>query len=168
MEQLGIDPIMILVQIINFALLLFVLKRFLYKPVLSAIQKRQETLEEITQGKEKIESKKKKLEEEEKKLRKEVQEAKEELLEEARLEAQKEKREIIEKANQNAKEILKNADQQAKRVVEEAEEEMRAAATEIASGMVTKVLAEIMDQEKKSDTVETAIRKLEGMEIKNV
>ena len=42
MEKLGIDPFSIGVQVVNFFLLLFVLKKFLYKPVVDMIKKKEQ------------------------------------------------------------------------------------------------------------------------------
>lgn len=40
--QFGVEPILLLAQVVNFVILLYLLKRFFYKPVLSMIQKREE------------------------------------------------------------------------------------------------------------------------------
>jgi len=45
MEKLGIDAQLIVLQAINFAILLYVLNRFLYKPVLGMLAKRKEQIE---------------------------------------------------------------------------------------------------------------------------
>lgn len=165
MEQLGIDPVMILVQIFNFALLLFVMKRYLYKPILSVIQKRRETLEDIAKGKQTIEEKLNDLQEEEKKLRQVIQQEKEQLLDEARRQAQQEKKELIEKANANAKEILKKADQQAQRITKNANQQIQEEAVKIASVMVIKIMSETIGEDQKSRSVEDAINRLEQVEV---
>jgi len=59
MEQLGIDPLLILVQIINFGLLLFILKKVLYKPVISAIKDREEKSDKLEKQYQEIEELKK-------------------------------------------------------------------------------------------------------------
>ncbi|MBI4239732.1 F0F1 ATP synthase subunit B [Candidatus Uhrbacteria bacterium] len=45
LEKLGIDWRILIAQIVNFGVLLFVLHRFLYKPVLAILQKRADTIE---------------------------------------------------------------------------------------------------------------------------
>lgn len=45
LSKLGIDGRILIAQIVNFGLLLFVLHRFLYKPVLAMLQKRADTIE---------------------------------------------------------------------------------------------------------------------------
>lgn len=39
-EKLGINPLLLIAQIVNFLILLFVLKRFLYKPIITLLDKR--------------------------------------------------------------------------------------------------------------------------------
>lgn len=46
LNKFGFDPVMLAAQIVNFLIILYLLKRFLYKPVLEVIKKRQENIEE--------------------------------------------------------------------------------------------------------------------------
>ena len=46
MENLGIQPVPLLLQAINFLLLLFILKKYLYKPILKALEDRKKKIEE--------------------------------------------------------------------------------------------------------------------------
>ncbi len=46
MEKLGIRPDLLITQIINFAILLFLLYRFLYNPMLNMLQQRRERIRE--------------------------------------------------------------------------------------------------------------------------
>ena len=44
-KQFGLDPVLLGAQIINFLIVLFLLRRFLYKPVLELLKKRQDAIE---------------------------------------------------------------------------------------------------------------------------
>lgn len=46
MEKLGINPGILITQILNFAILIFLLYRFLYNPVLNMLQERRERIRE--------------------------------------------------------------------------------------------------------------------------
>jgi len=46
MEKLGIEPSLLLAQIINFAIIVVVLSKLLYKPILSMLEKRKREIEE--------------------------------------------------------------------------------------------------------------------------
>ena len=40
MEQLGIEPLQLITQILNFAVLVFFLNKYLYKPILNTLETR--------------------------------------------------------------------------------------------------------------------------------
>jgi len=46
MEKLGIEPTLLLAQILNFLIIAFVLTKILYKPILQLLDKRKKTIEE--------------------------------------------------------------------------------------------------------------------------
>ena len=53
-EKLGIDWRLLIIQIINFGIVLFILKKFLYKPVLALLEKRREQVVENVELNEKM------------------------------------------------------------------------------------------------------------------
>ena len=106
MEKLGIDLKLIIVQIINFGLLFYILKKVLYKPVLSVIKKRHDDLANLGKEKQNFEKIKKEVEEKEKETLLKTQKERKDLLLSAKREIEVERKRIIEKANQEAKEIL--------------------------------------------------------------
>ncbi|MEK7065488.1 MAG: ATP synthase F0 subunit B, partial [Patescibacteria group bacterium] len=107
MEQLGIEPTLLVAQIVNFAIIVVVLSKLLYKPILAMLEKRKR---EIAQGLALTE----KMRQEEEKFK----ERKEKML----LEARKEGHEIIEEARKQAKvvekDILAAAQEEAGEVME--------------------------------------------------
>src|SRR3989338_5144691 len=46
LNKFGFDPIMLAAQIVNFLIILYLLKRFLYKPVFKILKERQDKIEE--------------------------------------------------------------------------------------------------------------------------
>lgn len=115
MDKLGIDIKLILVQVVNFGLLLFILKKVLYKPVLDIIAKRRQEIEDIGHQKESLEKAKKEIAEEKKKILSDVREEKKDLLLNARREMEIERKEIIERANLEARDILRGTKKQIER-----------------------------------------------------
>lgn len=116
MEQIikdfGIDPLLLAAQIVNFLILLYILKRFAYKPILGVLEKRKQTISESLKNAEEIELKLQKTEEErEKALDKAAKEAKivldeaaksaEGIIQEARLKAQSDMEEMLEKGKES-------------------------------------------------------------------
>ncbi len=103
-KEFGINPILLLAQVVNFAILLFLLKIFLYKPLLKTLEER----------KTKIAKSLKQAEEIEKRLETSTVDQ-EELLNKARSEANK----IISDSKKEAKELSEKTVEQAKVVVAE-------------------------------------------------
>jgi F-type H+-transporting ATPase subunit b len=107
LEGLGINLGYLISQIINFVLLLFILRQFLYKPIVGMLDRRSE------------------------KIRTDLQEA-----EEARSKAEAARQEYeqqLEQARDERRSIVAQASEQAEKMKEEILSEARAEATEIAS-----------------------------------
>ena len=45
-KNFGVEPVLLVAQIINFLIILFILKKFLYKPVLDTLKKREDSIKE--------------------------------------------------------------------------------------------------------------------------
>ena len=87
LQTLGFDPIMLGAQILNFLIIFYLLKRFLYKPVMDMIKKRQDL---VTQGLEDAEKARLTLEktlEEEKKILTNAQDTAKKIVEGAKTQA---------------------------------------------------------------------------------
>lgn len=104
MEQLGINPIFLLSQIVNFAILAFLLRRFAYTPILNALDQRRERIE------------------------KGLEDAR--LAEEARANAESERQQILDQARAEAQGVVAEANQrgeaQAAKIVEDAQSQAQA------------------------------------------
>src|SRR5690242_6061309 len=98
-EQFGIEPLLLASQVFNFLVLLYILKRFLYKPVLEILKKREE---KIKQGLHDAALAQKRLEE-----------------------AAKKEQEILAKANKQAREFLDEAKKRVGSFEEEARSRMK-------------------------------------------
>jgi F-type H+-transporting ATPase subunit b len=98
MEGLGIDPIQLGAQIVNFTILVFVLKYFLYTPILNMLEKRRIEIQEGLELKEKIQLKEEKLSETEKQLRKDLREEERRVMKGAVAEAKERQKEILTEA----------------------------------------------------------------------
>ncbi|HZE86925.1 MAG TPA: F0F1 ATP synthase subunit B [Methylomirabilota bacterium] len=95
-KTFGLDPILIIAQIVNFLVILYILKRFLYKPIFDVFQKREALVKESI---EKAEESRKALEK-----------------------AQKQEKELIKKAQGTANQIIQDAKEQSFTMIKTAEE----------------------------------------------
>jgi F-type H+-transporting ATPase subunit b len=95
-KTFGLEPTILVGQIVNFLIILYILKRFLYKPLFRILQKREELVRSSIQ----------KAEESTKALEK----------------AQDEEKEIIKNAQTTANQIIKDAKEQSKEMIVKTEE----------------------------------------------
>jgi len=146
LTNLGIDWKLFIAQLINFGILLFVLYRFAYRPVLKILDDRSE---KIKKGLADAEESGKKL--------KEIEEKEEKVL----VEAKKQAKEILEKAEEqaqvNKEEFVKIAQEESDKIIKKAQK----IAGEEKDKMVTDVKSEI------SVLVATAVEKIVDEKINN-
>src|SRR3990167_6839778 len=67
-ENFGIQPTLLFAQIVNFVIILYLLKRFFYKPILKVLDERKKKIEESLRNADLIETKLQKTDENSKKI----------------------------------------------------------------------------------------------------
>lgn len=146
MEKLGINPVTLAAQIVNITLLLVIFKKFLYKPVLTVLEKRAKLIEDNVRLQERLEAKLEALEETEKQVMRQAKLAANKLAEEVRAQAKVSAGEVIGKAREEAVDIRKQAQAELARELEaermKLEEMMAKKTTEIANAALGKLLDE--------------------------
>ena len=108
-SQLGIDPKLLLAQGVNFLILLFVLTRFVYKPLMKMVEERRKKIELGVKGGEMAEEIIKKAEEEKAGIIKDADIDAVTIISEAEKNAQKKGQEIALQADKKAQSILREA-----------------------------------------------------------
>lgn len=114
LNDFGVKPVLLAAQAVNFLILLFILKKFLYKPILGMLEKRKEVVAESIKNAEEIE----------KKLQK-ISEEREEALKKASKEAEQVIKEATEAANRIISEAHTKAGEDIKKMVAKSEETMK-------------------------------------------
>lgn len=109
-ESFGIQPTLLLAQIVNFLVILFLLKKFFYKPIIKILDERKKRIEESLKNADLIEEKLKKTEE------------KSALITQV---AQKNAQDLIESAKGEAERITNQAVGESRKIVEEGLTEAR-------------------------------------------
>ncbi len=115
MEGLGINPIYLLSQIVNFAILAFLLYRFAFNPVLNALDQRRERIEKGLEDARLAEE-----------ARANAESERQQILDEARAEAQVIVTEASQRGEAQAAKMIQEAQGQAQMVLEEARAEAQA------------------------------------------
>lgn len=108
LKQFGINPLLLAAQVVNFLILLFILKKLLYKPILKVLEERKQRIETSLKNAEEIE----------KRLQL-TKEQSEKIIARTLQEAQK----ILDQTNEAAAEILNGANKQAEQILIKANDE---------------------------------------------
>jgi len=102
MEKLGINWFLLITQIINFVIVLFILKKFLYKPILEVLDKRKKQIDDTFALQNQLQNEQVKLEESQKKVLKNAGEEGQRIIAAAIKEAKKEQETILTMAREEA------------------------------------------------------------------
>ena len=164
MEQLGINPILIGVQIVNFVILLFVLKKVLYKPVLDLLEKRQQRIAESEAIRTDLEKQRDKMKKEQDKLLKETRKQAEQVLEEARQRGEKVAVTIEQDARRRADELIAKGKQEILSREQEMWQELRNAVKQLAVEVAEQTIATALTPEQQKQIASDAVRRLKASE----
>ena len=110
LKNFGIQPTLLLAQIVNFLIILFLLKKFFYKPIVKALEDRKKRIEESLTNAQTIEDKLQKTEAQSTQIIEETRNNAQVLIAEARAEAQR----LVDQATVEARQIIEEAKIEAK------------------------------------------------------
>lgn len=148
-------------NVINFLVLMWLLKRYLYGPVREILDARQERIEtELSEA----ERQKEEAEEFKRKYRDELRQARskaQEIIEEAEARGKKKAREITSQAREEAKIMKENRLKEIERAKRDAADELRRQAADLSLRAAGKLLEEKLDDEKHRQLVEIFIENLD-------
>ncbi|MEX0621668.1 MAG: F0F1 ATP synthase subunit B [Candidatus Woykebacteria bacterium] len=147
LKSFGVEPILLLAQIVNFVILLFLLQRFLYKPILKVLEERRKKIEASIKQAEDIE---KRYEESSKKQA--------EILIKARGEAA----EIVDSAKKEAKSLSEQMQAEAKKSIDETIKRTQESLTLEKQKIIAEARSNIVD------LVATATQKVVSKTLKGV
>ncbi len=140
LKNFGVDPVLMGAQIVNFLIIFYLLKRFLYKPVLGMLKKREDKIQEGLKQAEEARLTLEKTLSDEKKILAKAQDKAKEIVEHSRLQAKEDSKKIVEETRKQAEGILQEAKQQIEQESAAVEKRISEKVTMLASDMLTKSL----------------------------
>lgn len=162
-NNFGLDPFLLGSQIVNFIIILYLLKRFFYKPVLDVLKKREnlikEGLKQAEEGRKLFEESQKK----EKEILAKAQNQARTILEETKIQAEKIAKEIEEKARKNANEIVNSAIEKIKQEQEITEKKLSAHVSRLAVELLEKSASELFDIKDQKQLIKIATDKFKKL-----
>jgi F-type H+-transporting ATPase subunit b len=159
-----IDWFTLAAQIVNFAILVFLLQRFLYGPIVKAMDEREA---KIASRLEKVEQKRAKAEEEAAEYReqqRELKEQQERVAARADEEVAERRRELLEEMRGEAEEIERRWHEAIKREQKEFLQELRHRAAEQVVDIVRRALADLADADLELQMIDAFIRDVHKMD----
>lgn len=144
MEKLGIQPSLLVAQVVNFAIIVVVLTKLLYKPILGVLEKRKR---EIAQGlaiTEKMQQEEEKFKERKEKMLLEVRKEGHEVIEEARKQAKVEEKEILATAREEASEVMAKGKAEVERMRAALSKNLEAESIKLAVIIAKRILAKTL------------------------
>ncbi|MCL5746974.1 MAG: F0F1 ATP synthase subunit B [Patescibacteria group bacterium] len=162
LKNFGFDPILLVAQIVNFLIILFILKKLLYKPVMDMLKKRETSIKEgIKQAEEGRLALEKALEEE-KKILKKAQDQSKKIVEDANTEAINISKEIEDNSRKQAEKILEEARRQIEQEAKETERRLSQNITNLSIELLTKSLGQMFGEKEQKQLIEKAVKELKG------
>lgn len=160
LEQFGVDYILLAAQIVNFLIVFYVLKKFLYKPILTMLKNREKTISDGLKQAEEARILLEQSAEKERAILKKAQAEAKQLLEETR----QQRDEILKKAEESARKqteaMLAEAKAQIAYETQEAEKRLTGHISQLAVTFLQKSVADLFSEADQEAIMKKALKRM--------
>ena len=160
-NALGLDWRVLLFQLINFAVLLWILHRFAYKPLLTMLDERSEKIEEGLKNADDATKKLKEASEKEEAVLVNAKKEAREIIAKAEETAKRNKEEILEEAKSQSKKLMDQAEQRIKEARDKMLREVKSEITDLVVSAAGKILEEKIDAQKDAEIIKKSLKDLD-------
>jgi F-type H+-transporting ATPase subunit b len=160
LTDFGVKPVLLIAQIINFALLLFILQRLLYKPLLKVLDERKQKIADSLKNSEEIEKKLASITEDREKKLKETAKEVEVILKEATDSANQIISEAHAKAGADVEKIIEKSRQSIVQEQEKMRQEMRQELAGLVVVGLQTVTGKVLDKKDQQKILEESLKGL--------
>ena len=157
LTSLGINGKMLIAQIINFLVLLFILNKLLYKPILKMFDERRLKIEQGLKDAEKAKETRQSADDEAEKIREKAYKEANDIIAGAKKEATMQASEIKTDATREAEKMLKNAGEEAMHLKKAALNDAKSELSEIISLSLSRIVTNKLDQNTRQKLTAEAI-----------
>jgi len=155
--MLEVNSGLIVWTIITFVLLLVVLRKFAWKPLLESLERREEHIRTAIERAEQARSEAEKMMEENRRRLATAEQEGQRILGESRALAEKLKDEIVAKANQHSRSMIDHAHQEIERAKESALAALRGEVATLAIRVAEKILDETLDEKRHRKLIDSSL-----------
>lgn len=162
LNQFGVQPILLLAQIVNFLIVLYLLRRFALKPLLGVIKDRQATIADSIKNAEKARLALESATEKEKEILQKAQQQAKETLSGARLQAADIAKTAEEKTRDQVERMVEDAHKKIDKQTEDAEKQLASKVTTLAADMLKTSLKGMISDKDQEEVVKKATKSLKN------
>lgn len=159
-RNFGLDPYLFGAQVVNFLIVLYLLKRFLYKPVLDMLKKREDSIKEGIKHAEESEALLAKTLEKEKEILRNARESAKQTINDSNNQA----KEILVQAEENSKKqadkIILQAREQIALETKETEDKLSERISDLSIEFLTTALKDIFSEKEQKEVLDKAINQI--------
>ncbi|MEK9176637.1 MAG: F0F1 ATP synthase subunit B [Patescibacteria group bacterium] len=155
-KDFGVNPVLLAAQIVNFLIILYVLKRFMYKPVIAMLKKREDEIKKGLSDSEKNQKQLIETIEKEKAILQAARENADKMIAEAKLEATESKNQIEAATKKEIEKMQVQARETIEQETKAAEERLTRNIGEIAISLLEKSLTGIFGEKEQKSILKQA------------
>lgn len=159
-KNFGLDPILLGAQIINFLIIFFILKKFLYKPVLEIIKKREEAIKDGLKKAEDAQILLEKTALKEKEVLRNAQKEALKIIEDAKKHAQELIDQTEEKTRKNTQKMLNEAQLQIQQETRRVEKELSVNVSRLAVAFLQKTIKDLFERKEQKEIMDKALKRI--------
>ncbi len=163
-KTFGFDPTFFVAQIINFLILAFIFKKFLYKPLLKLLKERAKTIEKGLADAQKAQLELEKANNRSEEILKKAAQDAEKILDETKKNAEEIRSELLESSKAESQKIIEQARLTAEQEFVKAQEKARDMSLDLSQKILDKVLGELFTKQEKEKILERNIKLLKKHE----
>jgi F-type H+-transporting ATPase subunit b len=160
LKNFGLNPVLLGAQIVNFLIIMFLLKKFLYKPVLEILKKRQTTIKDGLKQAEEARIKLEKVIIEEKNILRQAQLQSKKIIEDAKQESLEIARQMSLDTKKQTEKLLSDTKEQVTRESIEAEKRLAVNTSKLAVTFLKKALTEFFSSKEQEEVIVNALKKI--------
>ena len=161
MEKLGIELPLLLTQIVNFTIMVIILTKILYQPILKSLAERRKRIADGLAYTEKAEKEKEKLVKKQQEILKDTRDEARMILENAKKDGNRLKEELLILGKQELSQLRVKQEQELDARLKELRRELQSHTVEIAAEMAKRVIGDIVTDEAQHKLIHKTLTRIE-------
>lgn len=159
-KQFGLEPVLLGAQVINFLVVLFILRKFLYGPILTLLKKRQDTIKDGLRSSQVAQERLEKVLEQEKTILKNAQVQAKQIIQDAKEESDALSKRMEDRIKARSEKVLTTTREQIEKEAKEAEKRLTLHISQVAIAFLEKSLSDLFSPKEQKLIMEKAVQKI--------